>query len=61
MAPNTNGLRGRGDYVLPHAEIRYIRGRLRFNGIGNSAPFPSVLAIFPARREGGSCMPPAPV
>lgn len=34
------------DYVLPHAEIRYLRGRVKFNGIGNSAPFPSVVVVF---------------
>ena len=34
------------EYVLPHAEIRYLRGRLKFNGVGNSAPFPSAIVIF---------------
>jgi phage N-6-adenine-methyltransferase len=34
------------DYVLPYAEVRYIRGRLKFNGSGNSAPFPSAIVIF---------------
>ena len=34
------------DYVLPHAEVRFIRGRLKFNGIDNSAPFPSAVVIF---------------
>jgi phage N-6-adenine-methyltransferase len=37
------------DYVMPYAEIRYIRGRVKFNGIINSAPFPSVIAVFRAR------------
>jgi len=33
--------------VLPDAfEIRFIRGRLKFGGALNSAPFPSMLAIF---------------
>ncbi len=33
--------------VLPHAaEIRFIRGRLRFGGAVNSAPFPSMVVIF---------------
>jgi phage N-6-adenine-methyltransferase len=39
------------DYVLPHAEVRYIRGRLKFNGSGNSAPFPSAIVIFPRFRR----------
>lgn len=34
------------DYILPHAEIRFIKGRLRFTGAGNPAPFPSMIAIF---------------
>jgi hypothetical protein len=39
------------DYVIPYAsEIRFIRGRLKFGGAKNSAPFPSALVIF--RRTG---------
>jgi phage N-6-adenine-methyltransferase len=34
------------EYILPHAEIRFLRGRLSFNGSDCSAPFPSVVAIF---------------
>lgn len=35
------------DIVLPNAsEIRFIKGRLRFGDAENSAPFPSMLAIF---------------
>jgi phage N-6-adenine-methyltransferase len=34
------------EWILPYAEIRFIRGRLKFNGVRNSAPFPSVVAIF---------------
>lgn len=38
------------DIVLPNAkEIRFIRGRLKFGGATNSAPFPSCLAIFYAK------------
>jgi phage N-6-adenine-methyltransferase len=33
-------------YVLPYAELRFLKGRLQFKGIGTSAPFPSMLAIF---------------
>lgn len=32
------------DYVLGKAEIRFIKGRIRFNG--NPAPFPSIIAIW---------------
>jgi hypothetical protein len=34
------------EYVLPYAEIRFLRGRVKFNGTRNSAPFPSAIAIF---------------
>jgi phage N-6-adenine-methyltransferase len=35
------------DYVIPHAsEIRFIKGRLKFGGARNSAPFPSALVVF---------------
>lgn len=36
-------------YNKPNVELRFIRGRLKFGGSKNSAPFPSMLAIF--RRE----------
>jgi phage N-6-adenine-methyltransferase len=39
------------DYVLPHAEIRFIRGRERFVGAKSGAPFPSLLAIFRPPRH----------
>ena len=35
------------DYIYKfYAEIRFIRGRLKFGGVQNSAPFPSMIAIF---------------
>lgn len=34
------------EIVLPYAEIRFIRGRLRFNNANQNAPFPSMIAIF---------------
>lgn len=34
------------EYISGKAEIRFIRGRLRFVGAENSAPFPSMLAIY---------------
>lgn len=36
--------------VLPYAaEIHYLRGRIRFEGAGSSAPFPSAVAVFEKR------------
>lgn len=34
------------DYIQGKAEIRFIRGRLRFSGSKINAPFPSLLAIY---------------
>lgn len=36
------------DYIYnkPNVEIRFIRGRLKFGGHPNSAPFPSMIVIF---------------
>lgn len=38
------------DEVVPEAEIRFLRGRVRFEGGKAGAPFPSLLAVF--RPEG---------
>lgn len=38
------------DYILNRAEVRFIRGRLRFGESKNSAPFPSMLVIFRSAR-----------
>jgi phage N-6-adenine-methyltransferase len=34
------------EFALKAAEIRFLKGRLRFSGAKNSAPFPSALVIF---------------
>ena len=38
-------------WVKDVAEVRFIRGRLKFGGSKNSAPFPSALVIFRSRSE----------
>lgn len=32
------------DLILPHGQIRYIKGRIAFNG--SRAPFPNIIVIF---------------
>jgi site-specific DNA-methyltransferase (adenine-specific) len=39
------------DYIYHHAEIRFIRGRLKFGGCENPAPFPSMVVIFGNNNE----------
>lgn len=34
------------DYIYGKAEVRFIRGRLKFGGSTNSAPFPSMVVVF---------------
>lgn len=34
------------DYIYHKAEIRFIRGRLKFGGSSQGAPFPSMVVIF---------------
>jgi len=34
------------DYIYGKAEIRFLKGRLKFVGAKNSAPFPSMVVIF---------------
>lgn len=34
------------DYIYNKAEIRFIRGRLKFGDSKNSAPFPSMIVVF---------------
>lgn len=34
------------DYIYGKAEIRFIKGRLKFGNSKNPAPFPSMVVIF---------------
>jgi len=42
------------DYVMKAHELRFLKGRLQFEGAPSSAPFPSVVAVFdgPGDRPG---------
>jgi len=40
------------DFVMKATEIRFIRGRLRFDDQKNPAPFPSVIAVFKPDKYG---------
>ena len=39
------------DYIYNRSEIRFIKGRLKFGGSRNSAPFPSMIVIFRGLEE----------
>ncbi len=40
------------DYIMKSKEIRFIKGRLKFSGNKNSAPFPSAIVIFNLKSNG---------
>lgn len=39
------------DYIYGKAEIRFIRGRLKFGNAKTSAPFPSMVVIFRSKED----------
>jgi len=39
------------EYVMKATEIRFIRGRLKFEGQKNSAPFPSAVVVFDGKKQ----------
>lgn len=41
------------DYIIPNAEIRFIKGRLKFGGSKNGAPFPSMICVFQKGENDG--------
>ena len=34
------------DYIYQKAEIRFVKGRLKFGDSKNAAPFPSMVCVF---------------
>lgn len=39
------------EYIYKNAEVRFIKGRLKFVGSQNSAPFPSMIVIFKKKMK----------
>jgi phage N-6-adenine-methyltransferase len=46
LIPSRTDTRWFHEYCIKASEIRFLRGRLKFGDAKNSAPFPSMLAIF---------------
>ena len=46
LIPARTDTRAFHDLIYGKAEIRFLRGRLKFSGAKNSAPFPSMIVIF---------------
>lgn len=46
LIPSRTDTRWWHDYCMKAAEIRFIKGRLKFDDHKNSAPFPSAIVVF---------------
>ena len=46
LIPSRTDTRWWHDYCMNATEIRFIKGRLKFKGATNSAPFPSAVIVF---------------
>ena len=46
LIPSRTDTRWFHEYVYHNAEIRFIKGRLKFGGCDAPAPFPSMIVIF---------------
>ena len=46
LIPSRTDTRYWHDYIMEATEIRFIKGRLKFGGAKNSAPFPSAIIVF---------------
>jgi len=44
------------DYIYGKAEIRFLRGRIKFVGAENSAPFPSMIVIYRGNCPLAACL-----
>ena len=52
LVPSRTDTRWFHDYIYKRAEIRFVKGRLKFGGASQDAPFPSMVVIF--RGIGGN-------
>lgn len=46
LIPSRTDTKAFHDWILPYAELRFVRGRLKFGGSKTNAPFPSVIVVF---------------
>lgn len=52
LVPSRTDTRWWHDYIMEADEIRFIKGRLKFDDQKNSAPFPSAIAVFKSEGQG---------
>ena len=51
LIPSRTDTRWWHNYVMRAEEIRFLRGRLKFGGAVNSAPFPSCVVVFRCEKD----------
>ena len=49
LIPARTDTRAFHEYIYGKAEVRFIKGRLKFGGSKNSAPFPSMVVVYRGR------------
>jgi hypothetical protein len=49
LIPSRTDTRWWHEYVMQANEIRFVKGRLKFGGAKNSAPFPSAIIVYKGR------------
>ena len=53
LIPSRTDTKAFHKYILPYAELRFIKGRLKFGNSKENAPFASVVVIFRKKDEHG--------
>ena len=56
LIPSRTDTRYWHNWVMRAAEVRFVKGRLKFGGSKNSAPFPSAVAVFRSGHTGSPVM-----
>ena len=51
LIPARTDTRAFHDYIYNKAEIRFVKGRLKFGGSKNSAPFPSMIVVWRGEND----------
>lgn len=46
LIPSRTDTKAFHEWILPYAELRFVKGRLRFGNSKENAPFASVIVVF---------------
>lgn len=51
LIPSRTDTKAFHKWILPYAEIRFVKGRLRFGGSKENAPFASMIVVYKQNRK----------